>query len=217
MVSTIGAYTSSTIVDDLELQILVGQRLPHERLVEDDLMSEYNAKRHVVRQALQELEYRELVDRKPKVGSFVRAYDAQQISDLYELRSIVERECALRIELPATSNAIAQLRRIQRLHDDAVRLDDLRGTIEHNISFHEYLYGLSSNVFLVDAVKRYARMTYSTRSITVAHRARSGRSAAEHSAMIVALEAGDLQALAKLCHDHLQPARETYLRMLRSR
>ena len=216
-VAGVGSGAASAIVEDLELQILVGRKQPHERLIEDELMIQYDAKRHVVRQALQELEYRELVDRVAKVGSFVRAYDARQISDLYELRIIVETECARRIQFPVSASHIEHLRSIQARHDSAARADDLRATIQSNIAFHEYLFGLSSNTFLVDAVRRYARMTYSTRSITVAQPESNERSAEEHHAMIRALEQGNGEGLAALCRDHLAPARETYLRILNSR
>jgi DNA-binding GntR family transcriptional regulator len=207
-------HTAASIREDLELQILSGRRQPHERLIEDELMDVYSAKRHVVRQALQELEYRELVNRVPKVGSFVRAYDSRQIADLYDVRVLLETSAAQRIPLPVEPAALAELKEIQARHDEAVSEQDVRGTVEANMQFHDRLFSLCDNAFLLDAVRRHARMTYSVRSVTVTNPSYRVNSAAEHHLMLDALEKGDLEQLAKLCCAHLQPSRNLYLQML---
>jgi DNA-binding GntR family transcriptional regulator len=207
-------HSAVSIREDLELQILTGRRRPHERLIEDELMEVYDAKRHVVRQALQELEYRELVNRVPKVGSFVRAYDSRQIADLYDVRILLEMSAVQRIPLPVDAVALAELKEIQGRHDAAVGGQDVRATVEANMEFHERLFGLCDNAFLIDAVRRHARMTYSVRSVTVTNPSYRVNSAAEHRQMLDALEQGDLEQLAQLCRLHLLPSRDLYLQML---
>jgi DNA-binding GntR family transcriptional regulator len=207
-------HTAVSIREDLELQILTGRRQPHERLIEDDLMDVYDAKRHVVRQALQELEYRELVNRVPKVGSFVRAYDSRQIADLYDVRILLEMSAVQRIPLPVDPVALAELKEIQAAHDRAVADQDVRATVEANMTFHERLFGLCDNTFLVDAVRRHARMTYSVRSVTVTNPSYRVNSAGEHRQMLEALEQGDVDRLADLCRQHLLPSRNLYLQMI---
>ena len=58
-----GAHTLPGIVDKLETDIVFGRLHPRERLIEDDLMARFGAKRHLVRQALVELERMGLVRR----------------------------------------------------------------------------------------------------------------------------------------------------------
>src|ERR1043165_9801722 len=53
------------IVQRLEEEIALGLLSPRERLVEDDLLARFNVKRHVVRQALAELELMGMVIRRP--------------------------------------------------------------------------------------------------------------------------------------------------------
>ena len=69
-----GHLTLSDVVKELELDIVLGRMRPRERLVEDELMTRFNAKRHVVRQALSALEQIGLVERKQNKGAKVKDY-----------------------------------------------------------------------------------------------------------------------------------------------
>lgn len=51
------------MVETLEEDILLGRLFPRERLVEDQLSERFNQKRHVVRQALKDLEVMGLIVR----------------------------------------------------------------------------------------------------------------------------------------------------------
>ncbi|MFD0428004.1 GntR family transcriptional regulator [Streptomyces zhihengii] len=95
------AASSGEVTDLLEEEIVLGLRYPRERLVEDELMERYAAKRHVVRSALKELETRGLAVRRPNVGAFVRAYTAKEVHDIYAVRELLEVHCARTIGLPA--------------------------------------------------------------------------------------------------------------------
>jgi hypothetical protein len=59
------------IVDELETDIVFGRLLSRERLVEDELVTRFGAKRHIVRQALGELERMGLVNRARNRGAAV--------------------------------------------------------------------------------------------------------------------------------------------------
>ena len=52
------------VIERLEEDIVFGRRRPRERLVEEDLVAQFGAKKHVIRQALAELERMGLVERK---------------------------------------------------------------------------------------------------------------------------------------------------------
>src|SRR5277367_5929443 len=73
------------VVSKLEEDVILGRLHPRERLVEDDLMARLGAKRHVVRQALAELERMGVVERIPNRGARVRAYDTKEVQQLYVL------------------------------------------------------------------------------------------------------------------------------------
>ncbi|APU12820.1 MULTISPECIES: GntR family transcriptional regulator [Actinoalloteichus] len=200
------------LADLMEEEIVLGLRYPRERLVEDELMSRFAAKRHAVRQALHDLENRGLVERRPHVGAFVRAYTAKDVRDLYDVRELLEVHCARLIALPADPARIAELIDVQRRHDTAVEHGDLRAVVKANMTFHQLLFALSDNAVLVEAIRRHAQIAHAIRSVTVTEPDFLQRSRTEHWTMIRALQDQDSDLLAEMCRAHLLPSRDAYLR-----
>ncbi|UCM89996.1 GntR family transcriptional regulator [Streptomyces marincola] len=200
------------VADRLEDEIVLGLRFPRERLVEDDLMERFTAKRHVVRSALKDLENRGLVERKPNVGAFVRAFTAKEVRDIYAVRELLEVHCARHIALPVPPERLEELTGHQRRHDAAIEAGDLRGVVRANTDFHRALFALSNNDALVAAIVRHAQMTHAIRSVTATSPEFLARSREEHWTMIRALEEGHSDLLAETCRAHLLPSRDAYLR-----
>ncbi|MEW2555768.1 GntR family transcriptional regulator [Streptomyces zhihengii] len=205
------AASSGEVTDLLEEEIVLGLRYPRERLVEDELMERYAAKRHVVRSALKELETRGLAVRRPNVGAFVRAYTAKEVHDIYAVRELLEVHCARTIGLPAPPRALEELVAVQREHDKAIDAGDLRGVVRANTAFHRALFALSDNEALVGDIARHAQMTHAIRSVTATSPQFQRRSQQEHWTMIRALEDADTVLLAETCRAHLIPSRDAYL------
>ncbi|MBK1787272.1 GntR family transcriptional regulator [Prauserella cavernicola] len=199
---------------EIEEEIALGLLHPRERLVEDDLMERFGAKRHAVRTALATLESRGAVERRANVGAFVRSYSAKEVRDLYDVRELLEARCASSIDLPVRTESLTPLVDVQREHDAAIDEQDRRSALRANLRFHEILFGLSGNKTLVEAVRHHARMAATIRSLTVADDDHLLRAQEEHWAMIRALENGDSEGLVQLCVTHLVPSRDAYLRRL---
>ncbi|MDT9594254.1 GntR family transcriptional regulator [Nocardioides zeae] len=208
------AEVTTSIVRELEEEIALGVRHPRERLIEDELMERFGAKRHAIRSALQTLESRGSVERRANVGALVRAYSAKEVRDLYTVRELLETTCAASIDLPVAPDGLDPLVEVQRAHDRAVEARDRRGALRANLRFHEVLFGLSGNQTLVDAVRQHARMASTIRSLTVADDAHLLQAQAEHWRMIEALRDGDSDALVTVCRAHLAPSRDAYLARL---
>ncbi|WP_243659093.1 GntR family transcriptional regulator [Tamaricihabitans halophyticus] len=208
---TIGA---TAVADRLEEEIVLGLRFPRERLIEDELMARFDAKRHAVRSALRELENRGLTERKPNAGAFVKSYSAKEVRDLYNVRELLETSCAQLIEFPVPGERIDELAEIQHGHDTAVAAKDLRAVVSANMAFHQALFGLADNIVLVRAIGRHARMAHVMRSVTVTDPEYLERSRSEHWTMLRALRTGDAELLADTCRAHLLPSRDAYLRRI---
>ncbi|MFC9553313.1 GntR family transcriptional regulator [Rhodococcus sp. NPDC056960] len=202
------------VVDLLEEEIVLGLRFPRERLVEDDLMDRFGAKRHIVRRALQELENRGLVERTPNIGAFVKVYTAKDVRDIYAVRELLEGHCAQIIQLPVEQDRLDELISIQRRHDAAVAAGDLRGIVHSNTTFHHTLFALSDNNALVEAIRRHAQMTTAMRSVTVTSPELLHRAQQEHWQMIRALEEQNTELLADTARAHLLPSRDAYLQRI---
>jgi DNA-binding GntR family transcriptional regulator len=203
--------TLTTLVAALEEDIVMARLLPRERLVEDDLIERFGAKRHVVRDALARLEQMGLVERRRNIGAFVRAFSRREVIELYEMRGLLETEAARRLPLPLDALALQPLVDIQERHDAAVRTGDARTVFRANLDFHQQLFSMAGNEVLTQAIQEYARRTHAIRFSTLVSPDYRERARGEHWQMIHALRDGDRDTLVALCRRHLLPSRDAYL------
>lgn len=199
------------MVAALEEDIVLARRHPRERLVEDDLMAQFGAKRHQVRAALAQLEQMGLVQRRRNIGALVRHFSPREVTELYDLRLLLEVEAAQRIALPVSGPALAQLTAIQGQHDAAVQAGDPRGVFRANLAFHQALFALTGSEVLAQAIAEYARRTHAIRFSTLVSADHRERSRQEHWQIIDALRQGRRETLVQLCRQHLLPSRDAYL------
>lgn len=199
----------------LEEEIVLGVLHPRERLVEDELMARFGYKRHVVRQALADMEKQGLVQRKKNSGAQVRALSPREVMEIYALREILETSSAKLISLPVPPMRLAPLIAIQRTHNAAVKAGNPRAVFRANLAFHAALHALSGNDTLIEAIAEYARRTYPVRLSTLVAPEFLEQARQDHEAIIEALRAGDQAGLLSLCASHLRPSRDTYLDKLR--
>lgn len=201
----------------LEEDIVFGRRHPRERLIEEDLAKEFSVKRHVVRQALIELEHLGLVERVRNRGAVVKLYSAQEAEEINAVRELLEAHAASLIPLPLPADALAELKVIQKRHADAVEAGDRRQVFRCNIDFHQALFSHCGNRALIEAIGIFGQKSHLYRSIFVNDRDYLRWAADAHHRMIGAMETGDRERLVRLCREHLAPAKDHYIATWRSR
>lgn len=86
--------TVESVVAALRREILQGERPGGQRLVEQELTARYGVARHTLRSALRALEAEGLVRIEPNRGARVTRLTAEEIVQLYELRTALEVEAA---------------------------------------------------------------------------------------------------------------------------
>ena len=202
------------MVRRLEEDIVFRVYHPRERLVEDELIQRFDTKRHVIRQALAELERDGFVLRKPNSGAQVRALTAKDATELYAVREILETSCARLIPLPVKASLLAPIEKIQREHAAAVRSNDVRAVFRANLAFHAAVFQLCDNSALVEAIAEFARRTHPVRLATLVTEQYLEQARAEHEEILHALREGDRARLVALSARHLKPARAAYLRTI---
>ncbi|WP_462381295.1 GntR family transcriptional regulator [Pseudomonas sp. Marseille-QA0892] len=204
-------------VETLEEEIVLGVLHPRERLVEDELLARFGLKRHVVRQALMELERMGLVERKRNIGAIVKAYTAEEVEQLYAVRELLETHCVGMIPFPVEPARLEALEAVQREHDEAVEQKDLRRVFRVNVRFHQMLFGFSENPVLVAAIQDHAQRAHSIRTSTLDMPQQLENARSEHWQIIKALQAADRERLVALCRGHLTPSRNAYIEAYRRR
>ncbi len=212
------AASASSKLEDmrrvLELDLVLGRLRPRERLVEDELMARFGAKRHVVRSALADLEQMGLVDRRPNKGAMVREYSASEVEDIYAFRSDLHRLAVARMSLPFDPDTHDRLTGLAVNHEAAVAARDLSSVMLYDNAFHELIFDQCGNGVMADAIRRLAWKSHAIRSYRVNDPVMLRQAALEHRLMIDAIAAGDRAELAALCERHILPSKEIYLRDL---
>jgi DNA-binding GntR family transcriptional regulator len=206
--------SASSVVENIEEDIVLGRLHPRERLIEDELMERFGAKRHVIRQALLDLERIGVVERTPNRGAQVRSYSALAVKHLYEMRDMLETTAANLIPMPLPAAALDELRQIQARHNDAVRKGDLKRVFRENINFHWALFANCGNPYLTQAINDFSHRAHVIRFHSINQRRHMLRARDEHRAIIAAIEACDRPALIELCRKHIIPSKEAYLKLL---
>jgi DNA-binding GntR family transcriptional regulator len=202
---------AAEVANAIEFDILFGNLRPRERLVEDVLMRRFEAKRHVVRQALADLERIGIVVREPNRGATVRDFSAQEVEEISELREILQRRAAQRIPLPVDPALVASLEQIQARHDKAVAKQDPRAIDRANEAFHTTLFAACGSAHLAAAIEHYSYLTRAMRLYPLVNRDLLEQLRRQHWEMIAALKAGDRKALVALVVEHIQPSKRLYL------
>ena len=201
-----------SVLETMELDIVLGRLRPNERLVEDELIARLGAKRHIVRAALVELERTGLVERRPNKGARVRDYDAEEVAEIYELRADLHVLAIARMRMPLDDADIEVLDHLAGAHAAAVAHGDLAQVIATNDSFHDAFFGRCGNRFLAAQIHQLGQACRGIRSLRAGDPTLLRQAVEEHREMVRLARAGERVALSKLCADHIEPSKQLYLR-----
>ncbi len=205
------AVSAAHIVESLEEDIVFGRVHPRERLIENDLMDRFGAKRHVVRQALAELERIGLAERPPGRSVTVKDLTPAEVEQIYAMRELLETAAAQWMPLPANQELLAQLSAIQAEHEDAAARRDLASVFRINIAFHQALFSQCGNRHLTEQIELFGKKAHAVRSFSITRTENLQNAGHDHWEIIRALREGDRQALVALCREHIQVSKTAYI------
>jgi DNA-binding GntR family transcriptional regulator len=140
------------IYDELRDQIITGLLRGGEQLSADDLGKRYGVSKTPIREALKRLEQEGLVEAIPRVGYFVSQVTLGQISEVFQLRRILEVAAA---EIAAEKASEDELLFLESLDSGYARgdIDGFRRFLAKNREFHYRVALASGNKRLADSVR----------------------------------------------------------------
>jgi DNA-binding GntR family transcriptional regulator len=215
MKSDAGSTGAAEIANALEEEIALGHLAPRERLVEEELAERFRVKRHVIRQALVELDAMGIVVRQPNRGAAVKDFSVAEVEQLYLVRTLVESCAARLIPMPAPASLINELRGIHKRHCAAVERGDLRRVFRENIKFHKALFAACGNAPLTEVIEQLQFKTHAIRSYSVGNPQILASVCVEHARMIELLQESRRDEFVELLGQHIQPAKNAYLQQSR--
>ncbi len=194
--------------------ILSGQLRPGARLVEVQLAQELGVSRAPVRAALQTLEVEGLVVTVPNKGACVAGVTARDLHEIYTVRSVLE-ELAVRLAAERwTRVALADLQEIVERMQEAARAGDAPMMAAFDLEFHQYLWDLSGH----QRLRQILLSMMGPIRMFIALNARLyedfSDNCLEHSELLDALQAGDVEKAGSLMAQHITDAGRLNIKFL---
>ena len=191
-----------------------GGYLPGDRIREEDVAQSLGVSRTPVREALQHLQARRLVEMAPGRGIAVVELNTQQVMELYAMREVLEGAAARFAAQHAVPAEIAIMRELIEEFDqakgDAPRLEAI------NNALHRTIYGAARNRYMHEALNNLedalSLLQNTTFSLLDRH-----ESAAQHRAIVAAIESRDSEGAEASSRLHIREAQRVRLRMLMNR
>jgi len=191
------------IATALAEQIIRGTLKPGDRVRQETVATEFNASHVPVREAFRRLEARGLLVSRERKGVYVPLLDQASIVEITRMRAALE-VLALRYAIPnLTQNDIASA---EAAIKEADCCHDISAWEEANRNFHASLYrpcNMARLLANIDALHE-ARLRYMYATATLVEW--EAKSAEEHSALLDAVGARDVEAACALLEKHIDDA-----------
>ncbi|PRX38437.1 DNA-binding transcriptional regulator, GntR family [Meinhardsimonia xiamenensis] len=190
-----------------------GRILPGDRLTETELARRYGLSRTPVREAIRQLEADGLVAHVPRAGATLRRLEPAEVSELYEMRAVLEATAA---RFAARAAAPVELAELSALNEAFATAATPVEAAEINRQFHAALMHAARNRFLTRAMEAVRKTFLILGPSTMEEEGRVEAAAAEHAEVLAALQARDEAAAEAAMRAHIEAAHRARLRQLRS-
>lgn len=194
-------------------EIRNGSLRPGDRITETDLATRLGISRTPVREAIRSLEADGLVIHTPRVGASIRALDYAEITELYEMRAILEGSAARFAARAAYDSETSELATINE------EMAEAGGAVERlftlNAQFHAVLLNAARNRFLVRSIQSIQKTLLILGPSTMEEAERASHAVREHEAIIDALRTHDGDAAEAAMRSHIEAAHRVRLRQVR--
>jgi DNA-binding GntR family transcriptional regulator len=141
------------IVRSVQRDIIVGVFQPGQRVVERELIARFGVSSIPVREALQDLENRGLVIRRPNRGCTIVDLTPLEAARICELRRVLEPQvmtwAAERITPDSVEDVEQQLQKVER----AAVQQDMASFFHEDLQLHQKLWAISANTYAVRALE----------------------------------------------------------------
>jgi DNA-binding GntR family transcriptional regulator len=194
----------------LRREIVEGEFELGQALSESKIATRYGVSRTPVREAFACLGLEGLVRTEPQQGTFVFTIDRAQFAQISEARSILET-AALRLAIErGEAELVRQWRRLVEGMTVALRDPDARSYSRCDGNFHQALFTLAANPFLIAAGQAFAAKMAAVRNRLGAHPEHMAKSYEQHVELLALVERSDVEAAVALLEHHIRHKGESF-------
>lgn len=198
--------------EHLKSNIFSGRFVPGERLAEEHLADELGVSRTPVREALHKLEQDGLIEPLESRGFCIPRDSAEEIEDLFELRTVLEGYTLRIICQRITEEQIATLDGLVDKAEDALRCKRIEEIFNWNTRFHDMLHDLVADKrrfhSLIVNMRKYV-LRY--RKDTLQYLGAAKRAIDGHRQILLALKLKECDLCERVMRIHIQQSKEDAL------
>jgi DNA-binding GntR family transcriptional regulator len=201
------------VIADMRRRIIRGDIQPGEPLSELALAEEFGVSRTPVREALKQLQTEGLVEIRPRVGTFVTTPSRREITELFEMKELLEGAAARLLAQRGRVPEIDQLEENLRQADAAVKRDDRERYAELVEEFHDLLIvgadnrKLEAHYRMLMNQLAYARLVNTSLSVP----GRALQSDREHHVVLELIIDKDSDSAERVMREHVRASRRALL------
>lgn len=196
----------------LREEILKGGLLPGEMISENELAEKFHVSRTPVREAVRLLINDGLVEVSPGRKMRIIAPTAKDIHEIYDFRSIIEREAIRRLfdekKLP---NILGRMERYCDDGDKALKRKDIDGLAKANELFHSCFMTALKNDRLIDQYKAMHQLITMYRMQTLQNDVWAETGNQDHRKLIEKIKQKKINEAINLIDDHIKGAELTLI------
>lgn len=200
------------VYESLERLIIEGALAPGEHLVETELATRLGVSRGPVREALQTLSQDGWVELRPRHGAFVRQPTEREVDEFFQVRALLEGECARLAAANIDEQTARGLREKVTEGWAAVEAGEEASLVTANARLHLAITELSGNATLQELTQRLRKR--SQWFFTPVSMARAQDAWREHEAIVESIVAGDGDGASQRMRDHVDGTHQTYASLL---
>lgn len=132
--------------------ILSGELRPGDRIIETKLARQLGVGQSTLREALQDLEYRDLVTKHANRGTYITGLTEKAVEDMYSVRLELEPMAAELARKRITKENLEEFHEILTKMAEAGRTQNFPALMANDLAFHQLIWKLSDNAALERAL-----------------------------------------------------------------
>lgn len=193
---------SSELAEAVRSMITEGRIRPGQRINEVHLAREFDISRTPLREALSRLESEGFLEVRPRYGFFVRRLTASELSELYEVRAVLDPGALRAAGVPGPQ----QRARLGQLNEAMAGATTPAQIVELDDEFHLALIEHGRNRLMADLIRQHMERTRATEYAYMSRAENVRAAAAEHKRILKALDADDLDGAVSALEANMRAA-----------
>ena len=208
------ASLTTVLEREIENLILSGELPPGERINEIQLAKRFGTSRGPIREATRSLEGKGLVEVVRNRGVFIRRLSLEEALEIYDLRSALFGLAGRLLAARMNDEILDELSEALRQMEVAAAARDFESYYPLNLAFHNFVVEKAGNATLAAEYRAMVKKLHLFRARSLVQGGGLAVSNREHTEIVDALAAGDVERAHGACWRHVERAKHRLLTTL---